>query len=362
MIERQLLSTATARGIVTDEQARQLSALAEELGAAAGEPVDRERLRFITGFSDIFVTIGILLFVFAIHYFAALSLGQGLVWGLVAAVAWLLAEIFTRQRRQALPSIVLLGIFAAAVYMGSNWLFLRAGDAATGFGFAGFSFFLPSLLTGPRDPAIPLIAASAVTTLFAVIAHYLRFAVPVTIAVGAGSLAGAVLALLAWTFPAVVGDNISWFLLAGGLAIFALAMRFDLSDPERETRRADIAFWLHLLAAPLIVHPLVGPMTSTGSGMNTDSAVGVIVVVLLLAAISLVIDRRAILVSGLVYLGYAVGALAIGAGFSGPALPLTLLVLGGFVLVLSAGWVPLRNGLLRALPPTLVLRLPRPAG
>ena len=45
-------------------------------------------------------------------------------------------------------------------------------------------------------------------------------------------------------------------LLLCGLAVFALAMRFDLSDPKRQTRRTDIAFWLHMLAAPLIVHPL----------------------------------------------------------------------------------------------------------
>src|SRR5438874_3733945 len=35
------------------------------------------------------------------------------------------------------------------------------------------------------------------------------------------------------------------------------AMAFDASDRERATRRADCAFWLHLLAAPLIVHSLI---------------------------------------------------------------------------------------------------------
>ncbi len=45
--------------------------------------------------------------------------------------------------------------------------------------------------------------------------------------------------------------------LGCGLAVFAAAMAFDISDRERVTRRADCAFWLHLLAAPLIVHSLV---------------------------------------------------------------------------------------------------------
>ena len=361
MIERQLLSAATERGIVTAEQAARLAELARELGAAAGEPVDRERLRFITGFSDIFVTMGILLFVSAIYYFSVLSLGQLEAWILIGVIAWLLAEVFTRRRRQAFPSIVLLGLFAVAIFCSSNWLFASMTGIGPGFGQTASSFFVFPLPAVPVDGTYMLVfAGSAATTALAVTVHYIRFAVPITIAVGTASLAVLVLSLLGWAFPAIVSHHFSWFLLVTGLAIFALAMRFDLSDPERETRRTDVAFWLHLFAAPLIVHPLIGPMTGTDADMNTGSALGVIVVVLLMAAISLVIDRRAILVSGLVYLGYAVGTLAVGAGFEGPAIPLTLLVLGGFVLVLSAGWVPLRNALLRALPPNLVLRLPRP--
>jgi hypothetical protein len=42
-----------------------------------------------------------------------------------------------------------------------------------------------------------------------------------------------------------------------GLRVFAAAMSFDLSDRDRMTRRSDCAFWLHLLAAPLIVHSLI---------------------------------------------------------------------------------------------------------
>lgn len=363
MIERQLLSAATERGIVTAEQAARLAELARELGAAAGEPVDRERLRFITGFSDIFVTMGILLFVSAIYSFGVFSLGQLEAWILIGVIAWLLAEVFTRRRRQAFPSIVLLGLFAVAIFCSSNWLFGSMIGIGPGFGQTASSFFafpVPALPIDQSGLWLLAYAGSAATAALAVAVHYVRFGVPITIAVGTASLAVLVLSLLGWAFPAIVSPHISWFLLVAGLAMFALAMRFDLSDPERETRRTDVAFWLHLFAAPLIVHPLIGPMTDADAGMNTGSALGVVVAVLLMAAISLVIDRRAILVSGLVYLGYAVGTLAIGAGFEGPAVPLTLLVLGGFVLVLSAGWAPLRNALLQALPLHLILRLPRP--
>jgi hypothetical protein len=68
---------------------------------------DEERLRLITGFNDIFVTIGIALFLGALNYllgtYGALASGAG-----IAIAAWGLAEVFTKRKRMALPSIVLL--------------------------------------------------------------------------------------------------------------------------------------------------------------------------------------------------------------------------------------------------------------
>ena len=46
------------------------------------------------------------------------------------------------------------------------------------------------------------------------------------------------------------------FVLLLGIGVFLFAMRWDSSDPTRTTRRSDVAFWLHLLAAPMIVHPI----------------------------------------------------------------------------------------------------------
>ena len=76
----------------------------------------------------------------------------------------------------------------------------------------------------------------------------------------------------------------------------------------------------------------------------------------------MIIDRRAILVSGLLYAGIAFGALIKTMGFasSNLLLPTVLLTLGGFILLLSAGWLPLRRAILRRLPPPLAGRLPHP--
>ncbi len=148
--------------------------------------------------------------------------------------------------------------------------------------------------------------------------------------------------------------------LIAGLAIFALAMRFDLSDPSRVTRRTDIAFWLHLLAAPLIVHPLIASFVTEGTGARAAVAVAVLAIFAVLGAVAVVIDRRAMLVSGLTYAGFAFVTLIQHAGLADQSIPITVLILGAFVLLLSAGWRPLRAFLLRLLPANLARRLPHP--
>lgn len=113
MISDEVLEQGIVRGIVTNQQVTDLRALALELTAAsAPEPEDDEKLRFITGFSDIFVTLGLALFLGAFAYFVAKASGWTAMWFGLAAAAWLLAEFFTRRRQMALPSIVLLAVFA----------------------------------------------------------------------------------------------------------------------------------------------------------------------------------------------------------------------------------------------------------
>jgi hypothetical protein len=82
-------------------------------------------------------------------------------------------------------------------------------------------------------------------------------------------------------------------------------------------------------------------------------------VFLALSFVAVLIDRRAMLVSGLAYAGIAFWTLIRQAGLSDMTTPLTVLALGTFVLLLSAGWRPLRAGILRIVPPALARRLPQ---
>ena len=78
----------------------------------------------------------------------------------------------------------------------------------------------------------------------------------------------------------------------------------------------------------------------------------------LLALVALVVDRRALLVSALFYVLYAISALLKAAGALSFSLALTALVAGSALLVLSAFWHPTRRAVLAATPSGLRDRVP----
>jgi hypothetical protein len=180
--------------------------------------------------------------------------------------------------------------------------------------------------------------------------------VPITVAAGVAALAAILLALCNMAAPDLITDHPVPVFLTLGLAIFALAMWFDMSDLTRQTRRTDIAFWLHLLAAPIIVHPIL--MSVIKDNAPLPAAAQVIAVFLCLAAVALVVDRRAILVSSLAYLAYAAAKLIAAAGIESSSLAASTLAVGAVVLLLSAAWRPLRRMVMGLVPASLRARLP----
>lgn len=331
------LEKAVAAGVIDRATAQRLEPyLAPAPAAPDFVDPDDEKLRLVTGFNDIFVTIGLLLFLGAL-YFLLRGTGPAAP-AAVAAAAWGLAEFFTRRRRLALPSIVLLVIFVGAVF------------ATMISAFHPGSLLFDNQLT----PAQLLVAAAAAA--IAALLHWLRFHVPITVAAGVAALAAILLALCQIEAPQLLQDHPVAVFLPLGLAIFALAMWFDSSDLTRQTRRTDIAFWLHLLAAPIIVHPIL--LSLSGGTSALAGAAQVVAVFICLAVVALVVDRRAILVSSLLYLAYAAGTLIAAAGIGSASPALSALAVGAVVLMLSAAWRPLRRGFMGLLPASLRARLP----
>ena len=350
MISEATLRLAVERAILDPGQLAALRALEEEQARASFEPVpDQERLRFISGFGDIFVVIGLGLFLGALGYFLIENANPLWLWGGLAAASWLLAEQFSRRRRMALPSIVLLAVFTAFVFLLFNLVF------SWGLGFITTGQ-LPRSSLRVEDPAP--VGLAALATLGMVALHYWRFRVPITIAAGIAALVLALYALLAVVFPSFARTAFTPFILLAGLAVFALAMTIDARDRLRETRKTDIAFWLHLLAAPMIVHSLIALAFGGVADLGIAKAIGLIGLFAALAIVALLIDRRAILVSSLVYAGFAFSRVFQTTGLANATIPASLLVLGSFILLLSTGWQPMRRGLLVLVPASLRRLLP----
>lgn len=355
MISDRTLDIAVDQGIVSAAQADGLRALEAAASAQLEEDsADDEKLRFIGGFGDVFVVLGIALVLGSSAYFTWSASGAASMWFMTAALAWLLAEYFTLRRRMALPSIVLALTFVAAGF--ALLLFVFATALPDG---------RPAWRTAAEPGLFPersawTIALGALTAAWVAGLHYWRFKVPITVAAGAAALASAVIAIAFAVAPDLDRHLSSALVMACGIAIFATAMRFDMADPAWVTRKTDIAFWLHLLAAPLIVQPLIFGFLGGVQDLDAARALGIIAIFLGLGLVAVVIDRRAFLVSGLSYVGLAFGALIHRSGIERETTPATLLALGVFVLGLSAGWRPLRHAALRLLPERLVRRLPHP--
>ena len=340
------LQAAVSAGALSHAAAEAFRAHAR--GMRSAPVADEEHFRLITGFNDIFVTIAAVLLLVACAGIGH-AIAPGVAGVLVAGAAWGLAEFFTRQRRMALPSIVLLLAFvggAAAIPI--NYLAETEPSLSDSAG----------ALIGA---GIGLLAAGAAWV------HWQRFMVPITVAAGAAGIAATVIALvLSVAMSGSADHNPEPILLplvfVCGLAIFAFAMRWDMSDPKRETRRSDVAFWLHLLAAPMIAHPLFHWLGITGGdNIGAASALGVLAIYVLMGVVALAVDRRALLVSALAYVLLALTWLLREFGMVELNVALTGLVIGSALLALSAFWTPIRTALVHRLPGGVQARLPHGA-
>jgi hypothetical protein len=362
MQPREALNAAVVAGIVSTDQADRLVVFLapyfreEALEAAPAVPPlpmaptlpadpDEEEVHFARGFQDVFMAIGVSILLVGLGIGLPMAIGP--IGGLFgsALIAWLLAEYFARARMLVLPSMVLavgvtlfVAVGVGAVLTGEGWELLESAGEEAGM--------MGSLL------------AVALAGLFAALVFFARFRLPFALLVVAVAATASALAALELAQPGFVQAFWLPVLLGAGIVSFLAAMAFDVSDPMRRTLRSDDAFWLHLFAAPLIVHAVISLLAGPGeSNFSGGEAAAVIAVVLGLALVALVIDRRALLVSGLSYLGFAIGALMQQSQLSATGLAAaTLILLGAFVVALGAGWKPARALLIGWLPPGGIAR------
>ncbi|MDP3525589.1 MAG: hypothetical protein Q8S27_13505 [Hoeflea sp.] len=384
MIDETTLERAVLQGIIRPQQRDALLALAGEADgserlsspAASSLSVD-DQMRLVGGGNDIFVTVGIvLLFSGALFALQAVFPGDNLAIAPILAVAsWIVAEIVTRQKRMRLSSTLLALVFSAAAL-------------SILVDFIGSRFALPDTLNAfsvlaLRADAWPIGLILGGGMIAAAILYFARFKVPVlaaVIAVAATGLAflGAVLVYhdrmtsgaMAAPAPDQLAEVISNALavpLICGLIVFAVAVMLDLRDRERQTVWSDCAFWLHVVSAPLLVHPLfilaTGQEVLSGQiepGMTAGILLGLMMAMFVLVALA--IDRRSLLAPTLAYFGsvgiyYLVNDAANTTGI--PPFALILIAVGAIVILFGAGWQRIRRLIIRPLLPTSLLnRLP----
>jgi hypothetical protein len=356
MYSQQELDDAIASGVITTEAAGALRAHIE--GQRSTAIPDEEQFRLITGFNDIFVSIAAAILLFAVGWIGQ-SIGKsaGLVIEAdgpsplaplaIAATSWALALFFTAKRRMALPSILLLLGFVGGVFA------TTAAGVVLAVGPDRFND--NNLLAGIAVAVSGAVAAAAAW------AHWRNFRVPITIAAGAAAASavavGIVMAIIG-PDAANVRDIILSVVLLLGIGVFLFAMWWDGSDRARLTRRSDVAFWLHLLAAPMIVHPVFTLLGLTNGHVSVGGGIAVVALYIALGLTALAIDRRALLVSALAYVLFALQELFRQFGAVELNVALTALIIGSALLLLSAYWHQARSAIVKPLPNGLKERLP----
>jgi hypothetical protein len=355
MYSQQELDDAVASGVITVEAANALRAHVERQRLTAIP--DEEQFRLLTGFNDIFVAIAAAILLFAVGWLGQ-STGQatGLVINrgpsfvaplFVAATSWGLALYFTARRRMALPSIVLLLAFVGGTFATALFALI------VGIG--------PDMVDGNDKLGGVIAAVSAAVAGAAAWLHWRRFQVPITVAAGAAAGAGIVVGLLVSGLgqnATQARDAILGIVLALGVGIFLFAMWWDSSDRSRVTRRSDVAFWLHLLAAPMIVHPVFTLLGLNNGHISIGEGLALVLLYVVLGITALAVDRRALLVSALAYVLYALQQLFREFGAVELNVALTALVIGSALLLLSAFWHQARAGIVKPLPLSLKDKLP----
>jgi len=110
------LRAATAAGVVTEEQAARLSAMAHErAGRISRQASEDEPFELFPGFAEIFISLGLILVTNGLIFLAAVAGGTIAVMIALIIIGWLGAQYFTLKRRMSLPSIVLVCTFAIGV-------------------------------------------------------------------------------------------------------------------------------------------------------------------------------------------------------------------------------------------------------
>lgn len=336
------LRDAVRDGAISETDAKAFRSYLASRSGTRSPGLDEEAFHLFRGFNDVFVALASVLLFTGIVWFAD-DLGVVAACLLVMAVAAALGEYFTLRRRLALSSIVFAVAFSIAAAIGAlraiwpdDSIVLNNRTVSAMQTFNGFGI-------------LSALACGAAAAGF----FWWRYGVPIAVAVAAFFLG----AMLYWTWVLFspfenpfLGANV--VLLGLGVGAFSFAMYWDVRDPDRTSLHSDVAFWLHLLAAPAIAHPIFWWVQSGGLPADWLEATAVVGCYLCLACVAVIVNRRAIMVAATAYL---IGAVAwyfeeVSAFYS---IAIALMLIGCLFLAMAVWWSTIRAALVRYLPGTV---------
>lgn len=340
-----LLDEALSRGILTNEQRKQL---AELQGEDAND--NEERLKPVGTLNEIFVTFGVMLLSNAIGgligVIVASFVNKGdldellLTGALAAAATWCIGLWFHDRKRFRLP--IIYCVISAAISLSTVVFIGLNGGVDT-------DFFRD-------DTPLESTLAALVIGIAVLGAGAARYRIPFLM------LPIALLFTIAVTYAAKHdgGDGISWRLLLGGcgLVILAVAIFFDLKDPKRVTRWSDFAFWSYVVGSPLFVHSLFLSVLLRDKMElwlgNTLLWMAMAALTIVVTFAGLLLNRRALILSTLVYVSIVIFRIMSGLLLAAPAtlLLVTTLIIGVYITALGSRWTRVRASFMKGLPPS----------
>jgi hypothetical protein len=356
MFDDRDMEEAVRDGVISQETLRALRNRAAQ--ARHAPAADEERFTGGITLADVMASVGLWMALSVVTGIAVLF--SPIAAGFVAPLCWALAEYFTRRRRQILASIVLFIFFALLASMAA----LGVGLFITGTGQNGVP--IPMRPTGMPPVAALIVAATAV---MACAAWWIRFRLPIAYAAAVVALINIFVHVARIAWPDVDAGIVGVALLMIGLGLFLLALWWDMTDVRRETIRSDVAFWLHAAAGFQIAgasYRLLFGVQGAPVGWDrlysftplTPNGLQLVVAAILFGLfcwIALMIDRRALLMSAMIFLL----KMQLNDATLVTGLPLTLILLGIVSILLSVFWSQLRTLVIAPLPLVVRAQLPR---
>jgi len=343
------IEAAKQAGILDEAKAAELSDFLKSR-QAPGTSSDDESLRFLSNFNDIFISTGIVLLSIG------LMVGSGLMFGAtgsafvvilpVLIALWVLLEYFAGRRRLLLPSMTLTVMIAGLTTLLTALVANGLADAD------GLVSSLSSRIQNPFGTIKGVGLWAAGGAILGPGAVYARFRLPFSLFLIALAIA------FGLYVEAGTNGNISSIYSGGasfliGLATLGVAILFDARDPARTSLSSDNAFWLHLAAAPQVMLGLRALFSGGTYGTLSGGEAAILLLALAgFSILSLALNRRALIAAGLLSFWLAINAITGEATGGLWQLALPLMLLGGGIVLLGAGWKTARRLVLAFMPKT----------